>query len=137
MKDSVQKIKALNGVTWNGTYALPLLDARFLPEDALQYSDEISGVGVYPDSQVYIEYRKTSVSIKGQDFFKPPSLNAGFKYALDAAEQTLLEGGSVVMERDQIIDWPQTAALIDSIQFKSGKLHVQVENAINHSLSLT
>jgi hypothetical protein len=137
MKDSVQKLKTLNGVSWNGTYALPIINARFLPEEALSYSDEISNVGVYQDSQVYIEYRKTVVSIKGQDLFKLPSLNANFKYTLDAAEQNLLDGGSVVMERDQIIDWTHSNAAVDSILFKSGAIHVQVENNIRHSVSLT
>lgn len=137
MKDSVQKLKTLNGVTWNGTYALPLIDAKFSPEDAFRFSDEVSSVGAYADGQVYIEYRNTEVSLKGQDLLKPPSVNARFKYALDASEQNLLEGGSVVMERDQIIEWPQNGASVDSILFKSGKLQVQAENAINHSLSLT
>jgi hypothetical protein len=137
LKDSVQKIKKLNGATWNGTYALPVLKTHFLPEDAIQFTDEISDVGAYKDSQVYMEYRKTAVSLKGQDILKPPSVNAGFKYSLDAAEQNLLEGGSVVMERDQIIEWPQQGANIDSMLFKSGKFHVQVDNSINHSLNLT
>ena len=137
MKDSVQKIKALNGVTWNGTYATPVLKTRFLPEDAVQYSDEVNEVGVYPDSQVYVVYRKNAVSLKGYDFFKPPSINALSRYSLDASEQNLLEGGSVVMERDQIIEWPQNGASVDSILFKSGKFHVQVENAIQHSLNLS
>jgi hypothetical protein len=67
MKDSVQKLKTLNGATWNGTYALPLIDAKFSPEDAFRFSDEVSSVGAYADGQVYIEYRNTEVSLKGQD----------------------------------------------------------------------
>jgi len=137
MKESVQKIKSINGVQWNGTYAVPLLDANFAPESALKYSDEVSGVGSYADGQLYMEYRQEHTTIKGTDFFKPASINAGFKNVLTSSEQSLLEGGSVVMERDQIIEWSQTGSKVDSINFKSGKLRFQIDNNIQHNLTFT
>ncbi len=137
MKDSVDQLTSLKGVSWNGTYALPLINAALAPEDALQFTDEFSSIGSYPDGQMYVTYAKNSFSIKGQDYYKPTSINNSFAYRLNAGEQQLLEGGSVVMERDQIIDWNHGGAFIDSIQFKSGKLRVEVENFIQHQLSIT
>jgi hypothetical protein len=137
MKDSVDQLTSLKGASWNGTYAVPLINAVLAPEDALKFTDEFSNIAAYPDGQMFVAYERKSFSIRGQDYYKPSSINNTFSYRLNSAEQQLLEGGSVVMERDQIIDWYQGGATIDSIQFKSGKLRVEVENYIQHQLSIT
>jgi hypothetical protein len=137
-KEPLDKLRKINGVTWSGTYAAPLVDAELSMEDVSGFIKDIASTQVYGDKVIYFEYSRQKFSNRGRDFFSLNGLNRSHTYTLDAGEQSSLNSGAGNVVRNETLFWDQgNSRELDSLKFSGGTLRIDLSNAVPHDAQVS
>jgi hypothetical protein len=133
-KDPLGRFKNINRVKWNGTYAVPLLNADLTIGDAVGIVD-FGMLGVLPDKNIYLSFKNRHFSMKGEELLQIPDQNLNNTMALTPAEAaTLNASGNITINRSLVytLNLP-TGVQFDSAWLKSGNLELVFKTNCAHT----
>lgn len=136
-KDPLGRFKKINRVKWNGTYAVPLLNADLNIDDAVGIAD-FGLLGVMPDKNIFLAFKNEHATLKGEDLVQIPDQNLTNSLTLTPAEvATLNSSGSIKISRNLLHTFTVPAGMqFDSAWLKSGRLDLIFKNTSSHTGSV-